>query len=88
MTPVCGSKDKTLQIAGSSGGSSDGLSGGSSGRLSGGSSKEPSTVTQTSTNYTYNVTPADLAKEQQAFQPGEEVRNSYTHTHTAIIIFQ
>jgi len=81
MTPnqsVCGSKDKTLQIAGSSDGPSS--------RLAGGSSKEPSTVTQTSANYTYNVT-ANLAREQQAFQSGKGVRNSYTHTHAAIIIF-
>jgi len=28
---------------------------------------------QVSRSYTYDVTPADLAKEQQAFQPGEGV---------------
>jgi len=54
--------------------------------LSCGLSKEPSTVTQTTANYSYNVTPADLAREQQAFQPGEGVSNNYTYAYMQLYI--
>lgn len=68
-------------------GSSGGLPGVSSSGLPSGSSKEPSTVTQTTANYSYNVTPADLAREQQAFQPGEGVSNNYTYEYSYILLY-
>jgi len=38
-----------------------------------GSAKDGKAHTKQSSKYHYDVTPADLAKEQQAFQPGEGV---------------
>ena len=41
------------------------------------SSSSTGVKVQSSGKYTYQVTPADLTKEQQAFQPGEGVGSLY-----------